>query len=272
MSAISGTVSIKRKAPGRSVALPVEHGVWAFLFEPLAVGLMIAPSIAALWLSLFVFGIFLIRQPLKFLFADWQLGRRLPRTDLALRFVLFFGAIAIAGLLGSLFFAPPESFIPFVAVAPLIVYLIVKDAARQTRQLLPELIAIFVLASPVPSLALAAGWSSLAATSLWAIMLARSIPSVLYVRNRLRLEKGNEFSRFTPISAHLLALILVGGLAFYGLSPLLTVTMFGVLFGRALLGLSPYRKGRKAKQIGIGEVIYGSLTVLSILIGYYAGV
>ena len=49
----------------------------------------------------------------------------------------------------------------------------------------------------------------------------------------------------------------------------LTVAMFGVLFGRELLGFSPYRKKLKAMQIGIREVIYGLLTVLSIVIGYY---
>ena len=269
MSAIALTERLKTKALARSIALPVEHGAWGFLFEPLAAGLIIAPSIAALWLALFVVGAFLMRQPLKFLFADWQQGRHLPRTDMALRFGLIFGAIATAGLLGSLSFAPLESFIPFIIVAPFTVWLIVQDVARQTRQLLPELIAAFVLASSVAAIALANDFSFSSASALWAILLARLIPSVLYVRSRLRLEKGKNFSRSSPILAHLFALMFIGGLAFYGLSPLLTVAMFGVLFGRALLGLSPYRKKIKAMQIGIREVIYGLLTVLSIVIGYY---
>lgn len=32
------------KVPPRPIALPVEHGAWGFLFEPLAAGLILAPA------------------------------------------------------------------------------------------------------------------------------------------------------------------------------------------------------------------------------------
>lgn len=264
------TVKRTAKIPAKSIALPLEHGAWGFLFEPLAAGLILVPTAAAPFISLLVVGAFLTRQPLKFLLGDWRLGRRLPRTDIALRFVMIFGGLTIIGLLGSFLFAPLHSFIPFVLAAPLVVYLIVQDVARQTRQLLPELLAALALASSVAVLALAdARFGYPFAFALWAIMLARLIPSVLYVRNRLRLEKGKEFSRFSAIAAHVLALIAVGAFFYFDLSSILTVLMLAFLTLRAALGLSRFRRPLKAKAIGIWEVAYGVLYVLTIVFGYY---
>ena len=269
MTAISSTVKIKSKIPARSIALPVEHGAWGFLFEPLFVGLILAPSLAAPSLALFVVGAFLTRQPLKFLIADWRGKKRLPRTALALKFALIFGGIAGFGLLGTLLFAPMQSLIPFVIVAPIVVYLIIQDAARQSRELLPELLAAFALSSSVAALALAGGFSIMFASVLWALMLARLIPSVLYVRSRLRLEKGKDFSQFGVIAAHVLALAIIGAFYYFGLSSLLTVLMAVFLTGRAAFGLSSFRRSMKAKAIGIREVIYGVLYALTIVFGYY---
>ncbi len=269
MTAISSTIKLKSKVPARSVALPVEHGAWGFLFEPLFVGLIIAPTLAAPSIALLVVGAFLTRQPLKFLIADWQSKKRLPRTELALKFALIFGGIAVCGLLGTILFAPVQSFIPFAAVAPVVVYLIVQDAARLSRELLPELLAAFALASSVAALALAGNFSIVFALSLWALMLARLIPSVLYVRSRLRLEKGKEFSKFAVIAAHVSALAIIGAFYYFSLSSSLTIIMAAFLTARAAFGLSGIRQPMKAKAVGIREVIYGVLYALTIVFGYY---
>ena len=267
----ANVLSVKRtpKVPAKSIALPVEHGAWGFLFEPALAGLIIAPSLAAPFILLLVVGAFLMRQPLKFLLGDWKQGRSLPRTAVARRFALIFGGIALAGLLGSLFFAPLTSFIPFVVVAPLVVYLIAQDVSRQSRELLPELLAAFALASSVAVFAIADGWNYIAASALWAIMSARLIPSVLYVRSRLRLEKGKQFSALASTVSHILAFVLVGAFYYWGLSSILTVLMSAFLAGRAAFGLSRFRKPAKAKAIGIQEVIYGVLYALTMVFGYY---
>lgn len=249
--------------------MPVEHGAWGFLFEPALAGLIIAPSAAAPFILLLVVGAFLTRQPLKFLLGDQLQKRRLPRTGIALRFVLIFGGIAVVGLLGSVFFASPTSFIPFLIAAPITVYLIIQDIARQTRTILPEMLAAFALASSITAFALADGWKFLPAFALWAIMSARLIPSVLYVRSRLRLEKGKRFLAFVPIAAHVLALIAVSVFYFFGLSSILTISMAAFLLARAAFGLSRFRRPLKAKAVGIREVIYGVLYALTIVFGYY---
>src|SRR5215470_1089516 len=99
-------VERKAKVPARSIALPVEHGAWGFLFEPLVAGLILAPSVAGPFITLLAVGAFLTRQPLKFALGDWLQKRRLPRTEVARRFVFIFGSIAAVGLLGSIFLAP----------------------------------------------------------------------------------------------------------------------------------------------------------------------
>ncbi len=269
MSAHVSAIQINRNIKVKTIALPVEHGSWGFVFEPLTAALLIAFSVSAVWISLLVVGAFLMRQPLKVLLTDWQAKRNLPQTAVALKFTLFYGAIFLFGLAGSLFFVKSESFLPFLFILPLAAYQIYCDASRQSRQLLPELTGAIAISSSVAVIALADNWTLGAALALWSIFVARLISSILYVRNRLRLEKGKEFSNFIPISAHIFALLLVGILAFNGLSSGLTVLMFAVLLGRSAIGLSPYRKKVKAMKIGVWEVVYGTLTALSVVTGYY---
>lgn len=258
--------------PAKSIALPVEHGAWGFLFEPLIAGIIIAPSIAAPFIPLLAVGAFLTRQPLKFFLGDWRQNRTLPRTLIARKFVLIFGGVAAFGLLGTLIFAPLHSFLPFVLATPLVIYLVIQDIARQTRHLVPELLAAAALASSVSVLALAGGFATPFAIALWAVILARLIPSILYVRSRVRMDKDKDFTIFAPIAAHIAALILVVGIYYIGLSSLLTVLMATFLAGRAIYGLSPYRQSLSAKTIGIWEVVYGVVYALSIGIGYYIGI
>src|SRR5215510_1395575 len=122
------SIERKVKVPAGRSTLPVEHGAWGFLFEPLIAGLILAPSVAAPFITLLAVGAFLTRQPLKFALGDWLQKRRLPRTDVARRFVVIFGSIAAVGLLGSFLLAPLYSLVPFVLVAPIVVYLIIQDA------------------------------------------------------------------------------------------------------------------------------------------------
>lgn len=270
MAESSLKINTKKNVRVRSVALPVEHGAWGFLFEPLVAAAAVAPSAAAVWLSLLFIGAFLLRQPLKIFISGRIDGRRnLPQTALALRFVVIYGVICGIGLAGSLFFAPPESFVPLALIAPLAIYQIYADAVRQSRQLLPELTGAVAVSSVAAVLALAGGWTLPAAFVLWGIFIARLIPSILYVKERLRLEKGKSFSTIPPIIAHFAAFGAVGILVEIDYTGWLTLLMFIILLGRAVLGLSPYRRPLKAMKIGIREVIYGVLLVLSVIVGHY---
>ena len=266
------SIPAKSRIPAKSIALPLEHGAWGFLFEPLLAGLLIFSTVSGLFLAIFFVGAFLCRQPLKFVVGDILNGKRLPRTTVAVRWLIYFSAIAAFGAVGIYFTAIPRSLIPLVLSAPVGIYLIYQDASRKSREILSELLGAAVLSSSIASLSLAAGKSYLFAASMWMIMLARLIPSILYVRNRLRLEKAKDHSIVLPVAAHIAAILVLAILLFYGIGSILTLIVAALLLERAVTGLSVKRKKQTAKQLGVREVIYGSVYALSVVVGFYLGV
>ncbi len=267
ISMSTNTAAIKVRT--RGIALPTEHGSWGFLFEPLVASLAIAFSLPAVWIALAYVGAFLMRQPLKIYVADRMAGRDLPQTSVALRFVLIFGVIYAIGVAGSLAFAELKSFIPILLVAPFGVYQIYVDASRQSRNVLPELTGAVTISSSAAVVALASGIAPATAYALWLVFIARLIPSIMYVRNRLRLEKGKDFMFALPVALHLVAIAAVAVLAYYSLIPKLPLVMFVFLFVRSAWGLSDYRKRVKAMRIGVMEVVFGALTAISVILGYH---
>ena len=271
MSANVTTMDKRPKVRLKSVALPVEHGSWGFLLEPLVAGLAIAFSVGGMWIAIMTIGAFLVRQPLKVLIID-RLGMKLrERAIAALLFLGIYGAVFITGLIGTLASSGSGPLLPFVFVLPFAAYQIYCDGSRQGRQLVAEVIGAVSISASIAAIALAGGGSWEVAIALWLIFVARLVPSILYVRNRLLLEKGKEYSRIVPAIAHFAALSSVIVLSYLGLSPFLTVFAMLVLLWRAVGGLAPGRRKMRAMQIGVLEIVYGALTVLSVVIGHFAG-
>ncbi len=255
----------------RQIAIPTEHGGWSFLLEPIVGALAIAFSLGGLWISLLTVSAFLCRQPLKILIAD-RIGMRVwERAKAAIVFLLAYAAIFLIGLLGTIVNIGWEPLLPFAFVLPLVAYQIFNDVSRRGRQLLPEVSGAVSISASAAAIALAGGLAWPLAASLWVIFVARSIPSILYVRNRLLLEKGKPYFRTAPTLAHISAFAIVGVLTYFELSSFLAAVVMLVLLWRSVEGLSPGRKKLKAMQIGIWEVVYGSITVLFVAVGYRFG-
>jgi hypothetical protein len=265
------SIPAKSRIPAKSIALPLEHGAWGFLFEPLLAGLLIFPTISGLFIAIFFVGAFLCRQPMKFVLGDALNGKRLPRTAVAVQWLSYFSVIAAFGAIGIYFTAVLRSLIPPVLSAPVGIYLIYQDASRKSREMVPELLGAAVLSSSIASLALAAGQSYVVAAALWLTMLARLIPSIVYVRNRLRLEKGKAHSIALPIAAHIAAILVLATLSFCGFGSIFTLVVAALLLERAVTGLSSKRKKQTAKQLGVREVIYGAGYAISVISGFYLG-
>lgn len=250
------------------IVLPTEHGSWSFLLEPLIVGGAIAWSFAAPWIMLMVVAAFLSRQPLK---VYWLARGNPAAAAVSVRFLLAFLAAAAIGLAGTIWIAPAALY-PLALAGPIAAQQVFADLSRRSRSLVAELAGAAAVSSSAAMLAIGAGFSVSAAGALWLIFVCRAVPSILYVRNRLLLEKGKKFALLLPVTTHFIALGICAVLAFMGLASFLTVAVLAFLAVRSWFGLSPYRSKMKAMKIGIWEVVYGAVTVASMIIGYYLGV
>ena len=255
----------------RQIAIPIEHGGWSFLLEPLIAGIAVAFSVGGLWIALMTIGAFLCRQPFKVLIADRMGMKDADRAKAAAAFLAGYASIFTIGILGTLAVSGWQPLIPFTLVLPLVGYQIFNDVSRRGRQLAPELCGAVSLSASIAAIAIAGGQSWAFAISLWTIFVLRSVPSILYVRNRLLLEKGKKHSRTIPTVAHVAALVIIGVLVYLGLSPVLPVLAIWVLLIRSVTGLAPNRRKLRAMQIGVLEIVYGLLTVLTVVAGHLFG-
>jgi hypothetical protein len=119
-------------------------------------------------------------------------------------------------------------------------------------------------------MAMAAGWPLLPALALSAIIISRAVPTVFYVRARLRLEKGQDANAAFSTLLHVLALIALAILAYFNLVPALSVFAALILLARAVYGLSRFRRPARPRDIGIQEIVFGLITVTMATLGFHA--
>jgi YwiC-like protein len=254
----------------KSVALPVEHGGWGMLGEPLVLGLLLAPSAAGLGVGLAAAFAFLARHPMKLAISDWRQGRRTTRTLAAERFVWLYAGLAAAGLALAAR-APAGWWWPLALAAPLALLQLLHDVRNQGRQLLPELGGGIALASIVAAVLLASGWSLAASLAAWAIVAVKAAGAILYVRARLRCDRGLEFGGPTVLLVHAIGLLLALGLAAAQQTPWLAAGAFVLLLARAAHGLSRFHRRVRPQAVGLAELAYGVAFVLLTALGYASG-
>lgn len=255
----------------RPIALPTEHGGWSFILEPIFLGLFVAGTWAGLLLSIAAFATFLIRHPFKLALKDTQRGKRYPRTEWAIRLAAIYAAVAVITGVLALVITEHVFLQPLIIAIPLALVQLYFDASNRGRELIPEIFGAVALAAVAPMIALTHNWQLDAAYALWGILIVRIITSILYVRARLRLERGEHPDTRLPQIAHVLGLIAVIVLVISDLAPVLAIVALVILLARSLHGLSKWRiPAPQAKIIGIQEVIFGVLTVLLVGIGYTA--
>jgi hypothetical protein len=252
----------------RAVALPAEHGGWSFLLEPLLLGLLLRPTFPGLLLAVSALGMFLARQPLKIALVDRRRGKRYARTVLAEKFLLVYGGVTVLSIAAAFALSQPVVFLPLVIAFPAMLVQLYADAQGESREALPELVSPVAIAAFAPAIALAGGFPLPQALAAWALLAARCVPSIVYVRARLRLEHGKAANPIPALAAHVAGAALAGLLALLGLAPWLSLPALLALLARAALGLSASRKPTPAKVIGIRELLYGLLVVFSLAIGY----
>ena len=251
----------------RSVALPSEHGGWMFLLEPLLLGLAVAGSWPGLALAVAALGAFLLHQPVKVAVKDYLKGKRPLRTVWAERFIALYGLVAVAAFALVLRAEDRAFLLPLLLALPLMLAQLAYDARNQSRALLPELAGALALGALAPAIALLDGWTLTRAWPLWLLVASRALPAILYVRERLKLDRGKPSRRGLVVVGHVAALGGVVALGLLGHAPWLAVAALLVLLTRAALGLSPYRRPCRPAILGLEEIGYGLLTVALVAVG-----
>lgn len=276
---IAGMVTQSGKTNGsirlKTIALPTEHGGWGLVLEPLLLGVLLAPTVPGLLLSIATLAAFLTRHPLKIAAGDIRRSRRSSRTRIAGLFAFGYATIALLAFVTVLNVSSRAFVLPLLLAIPFALVQIIYDVTGRSRQLLPELSGATAMAAVAASMMLLGGWPLSAALSLWAVLVGvRVVPSIIYVRTRLQMNHSARNSQLkTPspvlaISTHLFSCTLVIVLAIAGLAPVLSLAPALLLTLRALYFLSPISPRLTARQVGFSEIALGLVTVALVVISY----
>ena len=245
---------LHRRPALRPLALPTEHGGWGFLFEPLVLAMIVAPSWGGALVAVAFIGGFLTRQPLKLALQDLLRGRSYPRTSWCWTFAASYAAIGLLALSGAIALSGWTLFIPLGLVAPLGLTQIFYDANNRSRALVPERGGTLAMASSAAAIGIAGGLRIVPALALSAVLVARSIPAIFHVRTLIQRSHGQPAGPWLSLASHAVAVALVAMFA----PPLAVVAML-LLFIRAAIGVS--RPIPRAKTIGWTEVTWGVVSV-----------
>lgn len=254
----------------RSVAVPAEHGGWGFLVEPMLLGLIVAPSLPGAAICIAAAAAFLLHQPLKIAVKDRAKGRVFERTRLAQRFVLLYGMAAAAAFAAATLTGDIRFWVPLLIALPPAAVQLYAEYRSEGRSLISESAGALALAATAPAIILAAQGDAQSATATaalaWLLLALRGVPSILYVRLRLRQIRGkSEETRPTDtrlaVGAHIVGVGLTFALwAGAMISPLATAAT-GILLARAVRGLTS-AVAVPARVVGVQEVIIGLVYAL----------
>ena len=233
----------------RPIALPSEHGGWGFLFEPLVLGLAVAPSWAGLLIAIAAICGFLTRQPLKFAMQDALRRKSYPRTRMCWIVAAVYAAGALGAISAATLIAGWQILVPFAVVAPLALIALAADARNQSRAIVPELAGAVAMTSTAASIAIAAGrpWIFIV------LLIARAVPSIVYVRALLARKHGKAAKSWPSIVLHVAAIGAAWSFGWFAIAAML------MLLVRAIVGLA--REVPRAKVVGWREIAFGAISV-----------
>ena len=270
---VKGANAVSQSGPSwRAVALPVEHGGWSFLIEPLILGLVVAPSVAGGWLALAAVAAFLARQPMKLAALDRRRGARYPRTALAEKFLAFYSIVALLAFGAAFSLSPTAVLAPLALAAPFAVAALWRDFQGRGREALPEIAAGIALGASATAIIVAGRGAADIAWLAWALGAGRTITAVLYVRARVRVDRHlTEASRFAlarpVLFVHALALLAAVFAARASLLSPIAASAFALLLLRTVYGLAPGQKPIRPQMLGVQEVVVGIACLCLFAIG-----
>jgi hypothetical protein len=249
--------------PAIKLTLPKEHGSWSLALEPVALGLLVAPSIAGSALAIAVIAGFFLRRPLKIFMRESDYERwKIARNSIFILTVIAFAGLILAIKIGG--FEKLWSLIPATLAGLAFAWF---DSRNENREGAAEIFGALAFGILPATFAILAGWNFVAAISLAVVMLARSVPTVLFVRTYLRIKKGHAVTIAPAIIATIVGFLLVASLVFFKIAPWLAGGFALVMTAKVifLLGTHP---NFSTKTICIAEAIFGAVMVLALAMAW----
>lgn len=231
--------------------------------EPIALGLLAAPSPAGVALALAVGALFFARRPWPFALGRCGSAHRRP----ALLLLALLAASAGAALLAAARLGGWPNLWPALLSLPPATVFLALEARGEARAAEAELAGAATFATLPAAFATLAGQDSAVALGLAAAMLLRSVPAVLVVRAFLRRRKGQPVPAFPALAASAAAVIATAALHHAGLANVFIVSATVLLLLRALWLLGPAAPALRAPVLGALEAAFGVVFVLAAGLG-----
>lgn len=239
------------------LALPKEHGSWSLALEPVAFGLLVAPTGAGAGLAMAAVSGFFLRRPLKLLLSH----KNDPRQPLALVGLAILSLIGLAGLLLAVRYGAVGGWWPLLPAALAGAVFTWCDNRNENRESAAEIAGVVSFSLLPAAFGALAGWSTTASLALAAIMLVRSVPTVLTVRASIRIRKARPYVIAPALLAAGVGIFLAAWLAALGLAPG-TALAFALILAARTAWLLLWRPRLTAKNVGIIEAVLGAGMVL----------
>ncbi|MDO8545432.1 MAG: YwiC-like family protein [Opitutaceae bacterium] len=243
----------------RELVMPKEHGSWSLAFEPLAFGLLVAPSAAGAFLAGTIAAAFFCRRPLRIAVMDARPARRASARTI----LVALGAVAAVALAGAIALGGADWLrwlAPSLLAGGVFAIFDVRNAGHEEAA---EVAGAAAFAWLPAVFAILDGASPLAAVAVATVMIGRAVPTVLCVRAVLRGGKTGERHVALPLFAA--AAALAGAIAFAraGVVPFTAVVLLGLLGLRSIALLVFPRPALRGRTLGMIETALGVAFVIA---------
>ena len=262
-----------------SLIVPKERGSWSLALEPIALGILVAPSAPGAALAIACVAGFFARRPLKLALVGSQqthpsnpVATPAPDAD-PLRFqaalwAAALGVLALAVLAAANAMGRAHALWPLLLATPFGLGFLWCDLRHSQRDTEAELAGSMTFALLPAAFATLAGWPAWPALALAVVAMARSVPTVLTIRTYLRRHRGQAARVWLPITAAGVALVTLIELRNRSLVPWVAPAFAAVLLARTAFLAIPGRKPASARSLGTVEAIVGAAYVLAVVIAY----
>ena len=241
-----------RRVGWREVTMPKEHGSWPLAFEPVALGLLVAPSVAGAWVAVIAVAGFFARRPLKIVWRE-RSGARVAAAwkSLAVCAGVGLGALAAAVAAGGVMWA--GWLVPFAGLGAVFLSFDLKNSGREEAA---EIAGAAAFSTVAAAIAAAGGVGAAGALVVLIAMAGRAVPAVMFVRACVRGGKTGEYRAVAPLVAGAVALMAAAGAAMAGKMSVAVPLMLAVFLARATVRLL-WPRPIKARTLGFQELAIG---------------